>query len=158
MIRATEMSDLPAILTLAVASGLFPPEGTVELGEIVANSLNGGLGPDHLWFMDEAEGRAMGVAYCAPERLTDGTWNLYMLAIHPEYQRRGRGTALVHHVERELATRGARILLIETSGLGTYERTRAFYGALGYDEEARIRDFYSPGDDKVVFWKSLREI
>lgn len=28
-------------------------------------------------------------------------------------------------------------------------------GAAQYDEEARIREFYGPGDDKVVFWKKL---
>jgi ribosomal protein S18 acetylase RimI-like enzyme len=155
MIRATEASDIPDILSLAVSSGLFPPEGTDELARIVSDSLSGELGPDHLWFMDFAKDEAVGVAYCAPERLTEGTWNLYMLAIHPDVQRQGRGTALVRQVERELASRGARILLIETSGLGTYDRTRAFYRALGYDEEARIRDFYSQGDDKVVFRKGL---
>jgi hypothetical protein len=26
-----------------------------------------------------------------------------------------------------------------------------------YDEDARIRGFYRPGDDKVVFWKSLND-
>ena len=36
-----------------------------------------------------------------------------------------------------------------------YARTRAFYRHHGFDEEARIRQFYGPDDDKVVFWKSL---
>lgn len=31
------------------------------------------------------------------------------------------------------------------------------YEDQGYDEEARIRQFYGPEDDKVVFWKSLVE-
>jgi hypothetical protein len=25
----------------------------------------------------------------------------------------------------------------------------------GYVEEARVRDFYEPGGDKIVFWKQL---
>ena len=104
---------------------------------------------------DAADGGPVGVAYYAPERLTEGTWNLYMLAVHPDRQRQGRGAALVRHVERELVARGARLLLIETSGAGTFERTRAFYRALGYDEEARIREFYKAGEDKVVFRKAL---
>jgi hypothetical protein len=61
----------------------------------------------------------------------------------------------VRHVERALAAGGARLLLIETSGLGSFERTRAFYQALGYVEEARIREFYKAGDDKVIFRKTL---
>lgn len=59
------------------------------------------------------------------------------------------------HVERDLTARGARILLVKTSGVPEFARTRRFYGGLGYDEEARIRDFYEDGDDKVVFRKAL---
>ncbi|QDU19573.1 GNAT family N-acetyltransferase [Urbifossiella limnaea] len=154
MIRPTTSDDTAAILTLAVASGLFPPEATDDVAAVLRGSLAGENGPDHVWLTDDDIG-PVGVAYYAPERMTDGTWNLYMLAVHPDRQRQGRGAALVRHVERELSTRGARVLLIETSGLAAFERTRAFYRALGYDEEARIREFYKAGDDKVVFRKAL---
>lgn len=154
MIRSTTSDDTAAILGLAVSSGLFPPDATDEVAGVLASALNGDLGPDHVWLTDD-DGGPVGVAYYAPERLTEGTWNLYMLAVRPDRQRQGRGAALVRHVERELAARGARLLLIETSGLGRFEQTRAFYRALGYDEEARIRDFYKAGDDKVVFRKAL---
>lgn len=51
--------------------------------------------------------------------------------------------------------RGGRMLLVETSGLPDFERTRRFYMKCGCEEEARIRDFYTTGDDKVVFRKVL---
>jgi hypothetical protein len=35
------------------------------------------------------------------------------------------------------------------------EDTRRFYRARGYAEEARIRDFYTFGEDKVIFRKAL---
>jgi ribosomal protein S18 acetylase RimI-like enzyme len=47
------------------------------------------------------------------------------------------------------------VLLVETSGLPAFARARAFYRARGFDEEARIRDFYAAGEDKIVFWKAL---
>ena len=87
--------------------------------------------------------------------MTSGTWNLYLIAVHPEHQGRGVGAALVRHIEHALAERGERVLLVETSGLPEFERTRAFYLANGYDEEARIREFYAAGEDKVVFRKVL---
>jgi hypothetical protein len=34
-------------------------------------------------------------------------------------------------------------------------RTRRFYRARGYGEEARIPDFYTSGEDKVTFRKAL---
>lgn len=154
MIRPTSSSDSAAIIALSVSSGLFPPDATDEFAAVLSGCLAGENGPDHVWLTDDDEG-PVGVAYFAPERMTDGTWNLYMLAVHPERQRKGRGAALVRHVEQALVTRCARVLLVETSGLASFEHTRAFYRALGYDEEARIREFYKAGDDKVVFRKAL---
>ena len=154
MIRPAMPHDAAAILALAVSSGLFPPEGIDEVAAVLNGWLRGDLGPDHRWLTDD-DGGPVGVAYYAPERMADGTWNLYMLAVRPDRQRQGRGAALVRHVERELAAGGARLLLIETSGLGSFERTRAFYRSLGYEEEARVRDYYKTGEDKVIFRKLL---
>ncbi len=154
MIRPTTPDDAPAVLALGVVTGLFPEDGTAEVAGVLAGSLDGTSGPDHIWLTDD-DGGVTGVAYLAPERLTNRTWNLYMIAVHPDRQRQGRGAALVRHVERLLADRGGRLLLVETSGTGAFERTRAFYRSLGFTEEARIRDFYDAGDDKVVFTKPV---
>ena len=156
MIRPTVSEDTAAILDLAVAAGLFPADATEELAGVLSASLKGELGPDHVWLTEDL-GTPIGVAYFAPERMTEGTWNLYMIAVHPDHQRGGRGAALVRYVERDLTARGARILLVETSGLASFERTRDFYRALGFHEEARIRDFFKAGDDKVVFRKALKD-
>jgi hypothetical protein len=56
-------------------------------------------------------------------------------------------------VEWTLAT-VVRTPLVESSGLASFERTRAFYRKNGYDEEARIHDFYQAGDDKIVYRKA----
>jgi ribosomal protein S18 acetylase RimI-like enzyme len=87
--------------------------------------------------------------------MTEGTWNLYMLAVHPDRQGEGRGAALVRYVEEALKSRGERLLLIETLGLDSFAPQRAFYKKCGYEEEARIRDFYAAGGDKVIFRKAL---
>ena len=78
-----------------------------------------------------------------------------MIAIDPKRQRQGRGTELVRYAEAEIAKRGGRILLIETSGLPEFETTCAFYRKCGYSEEARIREFWKAGDDKIVYRKAL---
>ncbi len=48
-----------------------------------------------------------------------------------------------------------RLLLVETSGVAGFAGQRRFYRKLGFRREARIRDYYQAGDDKVVFAKSL---
>ena len=47
---------------------------------------------------------------------------------------------------------------METSGLASFESTRKFYRKCGYEEEARIREFYQAGEDKIVFRKLLTGI
>jgi ribosomal protein S18 acetylase RimI-like enzyme len=97
----------------------------------------------------------VGVAYGEPERLADNTWNLQLIAIHPDRQGQGRGTQLLHAVEQALKSRGGRLLLVETSGLPELAGTRAFYEACSFEAEACIRDFYAQGDNKIVFRKVL---
>lgn len=88
--------------------------------------------------------------------MTDGTNNLLLIAVHPDHQGRGIGQSLMREVETSLAGDRQRVLLVETSGLPEFARTRAFYNRLGYREEARVRDYYAEGDDMIVFWKALR--
>ena len=78
-----------------------------------------------------------------------------MRLIFPERQSRGIGQKLVAAVEQAATASGGRVLLVETSSLPEYERTRSFYNQLGFDREAIIREFYAAGEDKVVFWKQL---
>ncbi|MGL4512808.1 MAG: GNAT family N-acetyltransferase [Lacipirellulaceae bacterium] len=87
--------------------------------------------------------------------MTSGTWNLYLIAVREDLRGSGRGGALLRYVEQTLASHGSRVLLVETAGIDEFEATRAFYRKNGFSEEARIRDFYEQGVDKVVFWKAL---
>ena len=133
------------------ATGLFPSE---MLDDMAAPYFNGEA-PDDFWLTAYTSKQPVAVAYCAPERMTQGTWNLLLIAVHPNQQRQGVGAALMHHVEAVLEARGERILLVETSGLPAFAGTRAFYQHIGYVEEARIREYYQAGDDKIIFRKAL---
>lgn len=150
MIRATTPDDVTAIAAIAEAVG-FQPGELEELNTMLAAYLSGNHNNDEFWLTDDDDGEPVGVAYCAPERMTDGTWNLLFIAIRPDRQGQGRGSALIHHVEQTLMDQGARLLLVET--LASFKDTRAFYRKRGYEEEACIRDFYAAGADKVVYRK-----
>lgn len=155
MIRSAKRTDAAAITAIAEETGLFQAAEVVYVREMLKAYFAGDLGDDHHWVVVEEDGEVIGVAYYAQEDMGPGTWNLLLLAVRSDRQSGGRGQALVRHVEQTLAGRGERVLLIETSSGPKYDRTRAFYERLGYEEEARIRDFYAAGDDKVVFWKAL---
>jgi len=99
--------------------------------------------------------RLLGYACAGPTPATEGTFDLYWLAVDPTVQGKGIGTTLVRAVERELRDRGARMLLVETSSRPDYSNTRAFYARCGYTEAARIRDFYAPADDRIMLTTRL---
>lgn len=152
MIRNATDKDKDSLLAIAQAIGLFTPEDLKGFGEMMNEQLSGT--DDQCWIVDEAEG-IVGAAYYAPEPFAEGVWNLYFIGVHPDEQGKGRGRALVQYVEEALREKGDRLLLIETSGKESFEATRTFYRKNGYEEEARIRDYYQDGDDKIIFRKAL---
>lgn len=93
MIRPTIAADTSTVISLADATGLFEPHQLKELSLLLANSLDGSTGSQAFWLTDDDSG-PVGMAYCEPERMTDQTWNLQLIAIHPSRQGQGRGTAL----------------------------------------------------------------
>jgi ribosomal protein S18 acetylase RimI-like enzyme len=150
LIRSITPEDVPALKMIIDATGLFPSD---MLDDMLVGYFNGDASED-FWLTIDEKG-LLAVAYYGPERMTQGTWNLLLIAVHPDSQGQGRGSALLDYIEQALAERGARLLLVETSGLPSFGRQRTFYRKCGYNEEARIRDFYQAGEDKIVFRKAL---
>jgi ribosomal protein S18 acetylase RimI-like enzyme len=95
----------------------------------------------------------VGYACWGPTPATDRTWDLYWIAVDTALQGAGIGTILLEEVERRLVGLHARMLIAETSSRSDYAATRGFYGRRGYAEVARVRDFYAPGDDRILFVK-----
>lgn len=153
MIRPIAPDDTAALLALAQSVG-FEPNELEELHQVLTDYFDSNLDSDHFFVVDDDDG-LVGVAYYALVPMTDRTWNLYWIAIRPECQRQGRGSALLRYVEQALTVRGERLLLVQTSGLESFSGTRAFYRQCGYDEEARIRDYYKTGDDTIFYRKAL---
>lgn len=152
-IRASVAADVAALATVIAATDLFPAD---MLGDMIAPYL-GDKDCTDIWLTCVRGSRIIGVAFCEAERLTNGTRNLQAIAVLPDCQGRGVGQAMLRFLEATLAAAGDRVLIVETSGLPDYAATRRFYLANGYTEAARIPDFYDAGDDKIVFWRSLRD-
>lgn len=159
-IRPPTDNDVERIKEIAVATNMFGAEEVGFFDEMLSGFFDGSL-VDHSWLIvDGPRGKVVAAANVAPELFADRVWNLYFIAVAPDEQGLGLGGSLIQHIERDLRNRGgdiARVLIVETSSTDQYARTRTFYRNRGFDEEARIRQFYGPQDDKVVYWKSLVE-
>jgi ribosomal protein S18 acetylase RimI-like enzyme len=152
LIRPTMAADRSALLAMIQASGEFDAAGLAHVAETLDAYLQGDKAA--LWLTAE-EDEPLGVAYCAPEPVTDGTWNLLMLWTRQDRGGQGLGSALVGQLETLLQEKAARMLIVETSDLPAFAAARAFYRRAGFTEVARIQDFYAAGDAKLVFTKAL---
>ncbi|PJI92072.1 N-acetylglutamate synthase-like GNAT family acetyltransferase [Yoonia maricola] len=150
MIKATSSDDIPGLRTVLDGTELFPSE---MLADMLAPALAGET--DAFWLTCHHDGEAVGLCYTVPEDLTDRTWNMLALAVRPDLQGKRMGAALVQAAEQHLKDKAQRILIVDTSGTDDFALTRKFYAQNGYEEEARIRDFWAEGDDKVIFRKAL---
>lgn len=153
MIRKATAADQTALMDVARATGIFDASELDFFSDMITKCFRGDL-PGHDWLILD-DGGVIGVAYYAPEMMADNVWNLWFLGLHPDHQGQGYGSKLLSAVEDTLRGQAARILLIETSGIDDFALTRKFYVKNGYDEEARIREYYEAGHDKVIFRKAL---
>ncbi len=150
IIRDAAAADTGAIAGVAEATGLFPPD---MLDGMIAGYFD--QSKSDIWHVAMIGDELVGFGFCEPERMTVGTWNLLAIGVMPDRQSQGVGAELIRHLEAELTALGHRVLIVETIDAPEFVRTRSFYLAHGFVEEARIREFYEAGADKLVFWKHL---
>lgn len=143
MIRVAGPADVDVLRPVVAALGMFPPE---MLGELIADAEGVFL----------VLGGGAGFAWSRPEALTEGTWNMLALGVDPVRHRSGLGRALVGASETALRKRGARMLIVDTSGSDAFAGARGFCAGVGYRQVAVIPEYWAAGDDKVVFARALR--
>ena len=155
MIRPTTTADTPHLLKLTEETGVFKPHEIEALDEVLCDYHAEMHTEGHIAVTYEEKGKILGYAYYAPAAMTDRTWYLYWIAVTPARQARGVGGGLLRRAEHDARARRGRVLFVETSSLPHYEPTRRFYLKHGYEVTGVLRDYYSDGDDMVVFRKKL---
>lgn len=150
-IRMITKSDIPALKIVLESIELFPSE---MLEDMISDYLTNEDSQD-IWFATEQNKSPVSIGYCAPEKMTEGTFNLYAIGVRKDLQGQGIGSKMMDFIEQHLREMGHRVLIVDTSGTDDFKLTRKFYEKLAYDKEAVIRDFWDEGDDKIVFRKKL---
>jgi ribosomal protein S18 acetylase RimI-like enzyme len=155
LIRPLRRPDREPLLAILSATKVFSREEIDVALELIDAVLDRPDRGDYIIFVLEEEGTVLGYYCVGPTPATASTFDLYWIAVSPGVQGHGVGTALNDHAEALIRSRGGTLIMVETSSRKEYEPTRAFYGGKGYRELARVRDYYSPGDDLVIFGKYL---
>ena len=161
LLRELTPADVGRVVALTSATNVFRADELLIAEEVVHDATHwapkpGEEGAERPYYALGAEvnGMLMGWVCWGRTPCTEGTWDLYWLAVDPAAHGQGIGSALVDEMERRL-TGVARLISVDTSGRADYGPTRAFYAARGYDAVARVPNFYAPGDDQVIFTKTL---
>lgn len=153
--RDLRSSDLLHLNRVLRDTGAFTEEEVacaMELLDIVLDNPEQG---DYLVSVEEVAGAVAGYVLYGPTPMTSGNVTLYWIAVCPRTQGQGVGRQLMEQVERYGQSLEGRLVCLETSSQGNYQRTRRFYRQAGYLEESRLKDFYRPGDDRITFVKRL---
>jgi ribosomal protein S18 acetylase RimI-like enzyme len=150
-----DRSQVVALLGALGDARTFTAEEIRTALELIDEWIDSGEGSGYLTYVIEEGGVVRGYVCYGPTPLTESTYDLYWIAVDPAIHGRGYGRLLMAFAETDIGRRGGRLVLIETSSHDANRSTIRFYEQAGYDLVARIRNFYRPGDDKLVFAREL---
>jgi ribosomal protein S18 acetylase RimI-like enzyme len=155
-VRPMTHKDKPAVIRMLRNIPEFKPAEVDIAEEVIDSYLGDSIRSGYHIFVAEVGSSIAGYICYGPTPLTEGTWDIYWLAVAPDKQSQGIGKTLLNFAEGNIKETKGRLSIIETSSKPEYEATRRFHQAQGYEMTCRIADFYAPGDDKLVFQKRLR--
>ncbi|HVN49684.1 MAG TPA: GNAT family N-acetyltransferase [Bacteroidota bacterium] len=155
-IRKFDPRDIDAITELVEATGVFRNDEVdvaVELMDVAAAEPNQ---KDYILYSGIDEDEHVVGYYCVgPTPMTQSTFDLYWIAVHPQYHGKQFGTTLLQHCEVLVKSMNGTLIVAETSSQPKYQPTRNFYLKNQYTESARIKNYYMPGDDLMIYTKYL---
>ncbi len=155
-IRPLRRSDRDGLQALLVATGMFTEDEVAIALELIDAVLDRPEQRDYIIAVYADDQGPAGYYCIGPTPATDGTFDLYWIAVAPAAQGQGIGRKLIAHAEQLVQRSGGRLIIAETSSQPKYEPTRLFYLRAGYAEIARIKEYYRPGDDLVMYGKYVK--
>ncbi|HLN20135.1 MAG TPA: GNAT family N-acetyltransferase [Bacteroidales bacterium] len=148
-------SDIQAVRDIIVSTHFFYDHEVEIAVELVEEWLKEGDSCGYHFVFCDIDGRTVAYSCFGSDVMSKTCYDLYWIATHNDLRGKGIGRKVLEETERIAKAMGCIILIAETSGLPHYEPTRAFYINTGFDLEAKIKDYYTIGDDKLFFTKRI---
>lgn len=152
---AVMAEDVGRVRSLVSSTGFFNAAEAEVAADLVTERLTKGIRSGYHFVLAERGSTLVGYACYGPIFGTQGAFDLYWIAVAPEEQGRGLGAQVYARAEAAMRRAGATHIYADTSSSDRYAPTRGFYQRMGFAEEARLADFYAPGDGKIVYVKAL---
>lgn len=101
-IRKVKKDDLQYLKDVLNSIELFPSE---ILEDMISDFFNNPE-TEEIWFTATENEMPISIGYCAPEKLTEGTYNLYAIGVRSDIQGKGIGRTMMKYLEEELKKKG----------------------------------------------------
>lgn len=155
-IRPLVEKDRASLLSMLIKTRSFTSAEIDVAMELIDIVLKDQIQKDYqIYCMVDDQDQAIGYICYGPTPMTQGTFDLYWIAVDPDFQERGVGSKLLSFLEEVVKAEGERMILADTSTIPHYEKTQKFYLKNGFQEVARVLDYYHPGNDRVTFCRRL---
>ncbi len=152
---AVMAEDVGRVRSLVASTGFFNAAEAEVAADLVSERLTKGIRSGYHFVLAERGSTLVGYACYGPIFGTQGSFDLYWIAVAPEEQGRGLGAQTYTRAEAAMRKAGAKQIYADTSSSDRYAGTRGFYQRMGFEAEARLPDFYAPGDGKIIYVKAL---
>jgi acetoin utilization deacetylase AcuC-like enzyme/GNAT superfamily N-acetyltransferase len=154
--QEVQEQDADRIRRLVQVTGYFSAEEIEVAVELVNEHLLKGAAVSGYHFLfAERYDRLVGYTCYGPVPATASSYDLYWIAVHPDFRRRGLGKMMLAETEQIIRRSGGTRIYADTSMRVQYASTRAFYEHCGYQIESVLEDFYAPGEAKAIYCKSI---
>ena len=149
------VNDRDNVYNLLAGTGFFSKEELDTAVELIDEKLQLDEKSSYRFIFAESESILIGYTCYGHIPLTKSSFDLYWIAVNVKYQDHGIGQIIMSQTEASIRLSGGTAMYADTSSREQYHPTRKFYQSCGFREAAYFRDFYAPGDGKIVFAKNL---
>jgi GNAT superfamily N-acetyltransferase len=147
--------DIKSIREIVVSTGFFYDHEVEIAVELIEERLTEGESTGYHFVFAEVDGITVAYSCYGPIIMSKTCFDLYWIATHNDFRGKGIGRKLLEETYSQARNIGCKIIIAETSGLPHYAATRAFYDSNKFELEARLKDFYDVGDDKLFYTKRI---
>jgi ribosomal protein S18 acetylase RimI-like enzyme len=151
--ESVQPGDADAVREIVTSTGFFWDDEIEIAVELVEERLTNGDDSGYYFIFAEENGEVIGYSCFGPIACTRSSFDLYWIAVRESQRGKGLGKDLLARTERRIQEMGGTRIYVETSSREQYDPTRHFYEKTGYEKDAVIKDFYAPGDHKVLYVK-----
>jgi ribosomal protein S18 acetylase RimI-like enzyme len=155
-IRSLLKKDRARLLSMLIKTRAFTSAEIDVAMELIDIVLKDPIQKDYqIYSMVDDQDQVIGYICYGPTPMALGTFDLYWIAVDPDFQERGAGSKLLSFLEKLVKAEGGRLILADTSTIPHYEKTLRFYIKNGFQEVGRVPDYYHPGNDRITFCRRL---